>query len=255
MIQKVLRAGDRVELRRLAAVTKEQLDHGTRLYVSQLLEIVDDTRIHIAVPIDDGHMVALEIGGRFDTRFITANGVYACKTEVVNRCKRNNFFFLSMKLVSELAKDQRRQYYRLEKVRPLEYHRLSEEERTILVMLAANKFDSDVERRNLLIRLKTVEPEQIDGIMVNISGGGMKFTSAKTLVKGDFIRISLLLDDSDAAELDLFAKVIFSSDEPNKMKMYEHRVEFINMPREVREKIVKYVFVEERKLRQKDMGL
>ncbi len=255
MIQKVLRVGDRVELKRLAAVTREELDNGTRLYVSQLLDMVDDTHICISVPIDDGHMVPLEIGGRFDTRFITANGVYACKTEVVNRFKKNNFFYIGMKLVSQLAKDQRRQYYRLEKVRPLEYHKLSEEERTILVMLAANKFDSDVERRNLLIRLKTVEPEQVEGVMANISGGGMKFNSEHTLAKGDFIRISLLLDDSDAANLDLFAKVIFSSDVPNKQHLYEHRVEFINMPREVREKIVKYVFVEERKLRQKDSGL
>ncbi|MCR5683860.1 MAG: flagellar brake protein [Lachnospiraceae bacterium] len=255
MIQKVIKIGDRIELKRLAAVARDKLDHEAKLYNSQLLEMVDDTHINISVPIDSGHLIPLEVGGRFEARFITANGVYMCKVEIKERFKRDHIYYLGLKMVSDLTKDQRRQYFRLEKIRPMEYHKLLEEEKKILIMLATNKFESDVERRNLLIRLKTIEPVQVEATTVNISGGGLKFNSPETLVKGDFIRISLLLDDSDATALDLFAKVIFSTSVPNKSLMYEHRVEFINMAREVREKIVKYVFVEERKLRHKDNGI
>ena len=252
MIQSILKPGDKIEMRRLAAVAKPGGDE--RVYVSQLLEFVDDHNVHIAVPLESGNMVPLEIGGRFEMRFVTVNGIFVCKAEVSNRYRRGGLYYLAMKIFSDLVKDQRRQFFRLEKISPLRYHKLIDEEKRLLIKLATNQYSSDVERRNLLIRLKTVEPEEIDGTMANISGGGMKFFSKGELTKGDFIRINMYLDEADAAPLDLFAKVIFSEDGYDKGLDNEHRVEFINMTRELREKIVKYVFDEERRQRQKENG-
>ena len=253
MIQKILKVGDRIEMKRLAAVKTETGE--ARLYNSQLLDFVDDYNINIAVPIESGHLIPLEIGGRFELRFITGGGIYACKGEITNRFKQNTLYYLAVRLVSDLLKDQRRQYFRLEKVGPIRYHKLIDEEKKILVMLATNKFESDVERRNLIIRLKTIEPEEQDGVMANISGGGLKFHSDEELAKGDFIRISLYLDDAEPAPLDLFAKVIASVSLPDRNLKNEHRVEFINVSKELREKIVKYIFNEERRQRQKDSGM
>lgn len=254
MIQKILKVGDRIEMKRLATAGNAE-GQEVKLYNSQLLDFVDDRNINVSVPIESGHLVPLEIGGRFEIRFITTNGIYVCKGEVTNRFKQNNMYFLAVKLISELMKDQRRQYFRLDKTRPLSYHKLIEEEKKIIVALATNQLDSDVERRNLIVRLKTIEPEQIEGSMANISGGGLKFYSNVELAKGDFIRISLLLDEADAAPYDLFAKVIASESLPDRNLKNSHRVEFINMPKEVREKIVRYIFNEERRQRQKDMGM
>lgn len=253
MIQKILKVGDRIEMKRLAATGRTTQE--VRLYNSQLLDFVDEYNINISVPIESGHLVPLEVGGRFELRFITLNGIYICKAEIMNRFKQNNVYFLAVKLVSDLLKDQRRQYFRLEKVRALEYHKLIEEEKKILVALATNTYDTDIERRNLQVRLKTIEPEQQDGMMADISGGGIKFYSNEELTKGDFIRIRLLLDDLDPAPYDLFAKVIASDAMTERTYKYRHRIEFVNMPKEIREKIVKYVFNEERKRRQKDMGM
>ena len=254
MIQKILKVGDRIEMKRLAGAGKAE-GQEARLYNSQLLDFVDDRNIDVSVPIESGHLVPLEIGGRFEMRFITTNGIYVCKGEVTNRFKQNNMYFLAVKLISELLKDQRRQYFRLEKSRPLNYHKLIDEEKKIIVALATNKFDSDVERRNLMVRLKTIEPEQREGSMANISGGGLKFYSDEQLAKGDFIRITLLLDESDPLPYDLFAKVIASESMPDRTLKNSHRVEFINMAKEVREKIVRYIFNEERRQRQKDTGM
>jgi len=253
MIQKILKIGDRIEMKRLAAGDRSGTGEA-RLYNSQLLDFVDEYNVNIAIPIESGHIVPLEIGGRFELRFITSNGIYACKAEITNRFKQNNLYLMAVKLLSDLLKDQRRQYFRLEKISPLKYHKLIDEEKRILVMLATNQFESDVERRNMLIRLRTIEPEQQDGMMANISGGGIKFSSNDELVKGDFIRISLFLDDSDPLPLDLFGKVIASQNLHDKNFRNEHRIEFINMAKEVREKIVKYVFNMERQQRKKDMG-
>ncbi|MCR5332396.1 MAG: flagellar brake protein [Lachnospiraceae bacterium] len=254
MIQKILKVGDRIEMKRLAAAGKAE-GQEAKLYNSQLLDFVDDRNINVSVPIESGHLVPLEIGGRFEMRFITVNGIYVCKGEVTNRFKQNNMYFLAVKLISELVKDQRRQYFRLAKIRPLSYHKLIEEEKKIIVALATNQLDSDIERRNMMVRLKTIEPEQKEGSMANISGGGLKFYSDEELAKGDFIRISLLLDEADAAPYDLFGKVIASESLPDRTLKNSHRVEFINMPKEVREKIVRYIFNEERRQRQKDTGM
>ncbi len=254
MIQNILKVGDRIELKRLAVAGRIDGVEG-RLYNSQLLDFVDERNINISVPIESGHLVPLEVGGRFEFRFITTNGIYVCKGEITNRFKQNNMYFLAAKLISDLVKDQRRQYFRLEKSRPLNYHKLIEEEKKIIVALATNKFDDDIDRRNMMVRLKTIEPEQNEGSMVNISGGGIKFYSNEELAKGDFIRITLLLDDADAAPYDLFAKIIASESLPDRALKNSHRAEFINMSKEVREKIVRYIFNEERKQRQKDTGM
>ena len=255
MIQKILKIGDRIEMKRLATVGRTDDGQEARLYNSQLLDFADDRNINVAVPIEAGHLVPLEIGGRFEIRFITANGIYVCKGEVVNRFKQNNMYFLAVKTLSDLVKDQRRQYFRLEKVRPLCYHKLIDEEKHIIVTLATKKFDNDAERRNLMVRLKTIEPEQKNGSLSNISGGGLKFYSDEALAKGDFVRISLLLDEADTAPYDLFAKIIASESLPDRTLKNAHRAEFINMAKELREKIVRYIFNEERKQRQKDTGM
>ena len=64
-----------------------------------------------------------------------------------------------------------------------------------------------------------------------------------------------MLDEADAAPYDLFGKVIASESLPDRTLKNSHRVEFINMPKEVREKIVRYIFNEERRQRQKDTGM
>lgn len=252
MIGKFLRAGDKVELKKYNLA--EATDEKSRLYNSQLLDIKNDGQLDIAVPIEGGRIIPLEIGGRYELRFITTSGIYICKAEISNRCKQGNLYYLVMGILSELRKDQRRQYYRLEKIKPLGYHKVEGEEEDALTKVLVNRFESDLERRTIVNRLREIKGQDRSGTLSNISGGGIKFHSDEELKAGDLIRIRLLLDDADVEPLDLFARVVASEKAMNKNMSNEHRIEFVNINRDTREKIVKYVFSEERKQRQKESG-
>lgn len=252
MISKFLKIGDKIELKRYS--NSDQAEDKPRLYNSQLLDIKDDSLLNIAVPIEGGRIIPLEIGGRYELRFITASGIYICKAEISNRCKQGSLYFLVMAILSELRKDQRRQYYRLEKIRPMDYHKVGGEEAEALDKVMSNHFANDLERRTIVNKLKEHKEEDKSGTLSNISGGGIKFHSDEELTVGDIIRLRLLLDDGDAEPLDLFARVVGSEKALNRNMANEHRIEFININRETREKIVKYVFNEERKQRQKESG-
>lgn len=253
MIGKILNVGDRVEMKRYSL--GENPADKPRLYNSQLIDITSDTKLNISVPLEGGRIVPLEVGGRYELRFITTTGMYICKAEITNRCKQGNIYYLVMLILSELHKDQRRKYFRLDKIRPLAYHLLTEEEDKLLSLINENRFRDEFEHRSVVNRLRDIRAEENDGTLSNISAGGIKFHSDEILNPGDIIRISLLLDESDTEPLDLFARIIASEHAMNRNMNNEHRIEFVNINRDTREKIVKYVFSEERKQRNKEKGL
>ncbi len=90
------------------------------------------------------------------------------------------------------------------------------------------------------------------GICVDISGGGIRFTSASPLtgVNYLFIRLSLYANEKEE-NLTLIGKLV-ESDQLRGTTQYSHRVQFLfsNMNRQ--EKIIRYIFEVERLRRQRD---
>lgn len=252
MISKVLKVGDRIEM---VPYSPADVHDERRVYNSQLLEIVSDYTVLVSVPIEASHLVPLEPGERYELRFITTAGIYICKSEIRERNKRGNIYFFEMRILSELQKDQRRQYFRLEKILPILYHSLTDEETYFLEMISQYGNADNSERRALMNRLRQTVAEEHDGTLSNISGGGIKFYSAFPLHKEDRIRMKIHIEELGTAPLDLFGRVVHSEEIPNRALKQEHRIEFFNINRDTREMIVKYVFSEERKQRQKVSGL
>lgn len=252
MVSNVLKVGDRIELKRYSMSNEE--DSNNKLYMSQLLDIVGSDMVNISVPLESGHLVPLEIGERYELRFISLTGIFICKGEIMNRYKQNSLYFLVVKILSDLRKDQRRKYYRLDKIRPLKYHTLADAEMRIYDELTLA--ETDLDRRDAVIRLKDICSEtNFEGTMSNISGGGIKFHSDKPLEKGSIIRLSFRLEDTDVVTLDLLGRVVASEYVTNGNLHNEHRIEFVYINRDTRERIVQYVFAEDRKRRQKENGL
>ena len=253
MIDKILKIGDRVEMTRYSPGGADTQGR-SRCYNSQLIEIVNDHIVNITVPVESSHLVALEAGGRYELRFITTAGIYVCKAEIRERNRIGKISFFEMYILSELRKDQRRQYFRLDKIKPIQYHVLTEEEERIMEALDKSGPADSPNRRMLQSRLRELKIEELDGVLSNISGGGVKFHSEFTLEPEDRIRMKILLDDLDSEPLDLFGRVVASEGSINRELKNEHRIEFFDISRDTRERIVRYVFNEERKLRQKETG-
>ncbi len=246
MINKILSLGDRIELRKPAAlsekdnknVTKEHAK-SSRPYISQIYDILDGEQLKIAMPIVEGRVIPLPLHGRFDACFFTSGGLYQSKVVITDRYKEDGLYILVVDITSELKKFQRRQYFRLEYVMDITYKKINQEQ----IMVAVSDPQGLEEILSDGVR---------QGIALDVSGGGMRFTSAEELEKDSVIIIMFNMGITEEKEVCLIANVISSTRNQNRERMFEHRVEFTNMKNTVRENLIKFIFETERRLRKKD---
>ncbi len=87
-------------------------------------------------------------------------------------------------------------------------------------------------------------------VIVDISGGGLRFLSNHQYEPGSLIYINycLLIKDK-VKEYNLVGKVLAIKPSENRKGVYEHRVQYLNIGNEEREEIIRYIFEEERKHR------
>ena len=251
MLKNVLKVGDRIELKSISQ--SRFTESPQKVYKSQVLDILDEYRMNIAVPIESGHLVPLEIGSKYEMSFLTIGGLYMCKCEIQNRPKQNNLYYLSILVISELKRDQRRQYFRLEKVMRLNYRVISELENRLRYFMEKKAYKDDREKRIVTEKLEQLEGVVLEGTIVNVSGGGLKFASNEKHEHGTILNVSFSL--AEGIDIEAEARIIGVAEVENVRGRTEYRCEFSKIKKEIREKIVRYVFSEERRQRQKDNGL
>ncbi len=224
MLEKFIKEGNKVEMRRLSAVGKE--DGSGKYYVSKVYDLFDDNRVGILVPTERGEFVPLDIGSRLKLCFYTDEGLYQCKCMVKERFKKDRYFILVVKFTSDLEKLQRRQFFRISCIIKVRYRKPPQnEEQTV--------------------------PWQ-EATAVDISGGGMRFNSVE--YRGDDNSYEIEFDiplDNLMVHFKVIGRIVYISDLANRSGMYEYRLEFMGLQPKQREAIVRYVFDEERRRRKK----
>lgn len=145
---------------------------------------------------------------------------------------------------SPLEKFQRREYFRFECAMDIEYYKITEDEAKI------------EEIEELKRHHKEYEPEmEINhAIAVDLSGGGIRFMAEEEGKKGEYLFISMLLRSLDNNQLLEIAGRVLSCNRvegDRGKKKYEYRVQFLTRDQKKREAIIKYIFEQERKNRQK----
>ena len=98
--------------------------------------------------------------------------------------------------------------------------------------------------------------ERCKGVIVDLSGGGMKFRSEVQLKAGDQILVLLrLINARMDKQYQILGEVIECTEiRIEKMRAYESRVQFSIKDNKIREEIIRYIFEEERRNRQKVNG-
>ena len=103
-------------------------------------------------------------------------------------------------------------------------------------------------------RLNYPEDLAREAIAVDISGGGLRFVANMPGTKGDYLVLSLRLENESMNYLlEIVGKVLLCQEieSGDKEKKYEYRINFLMRDQKEREKIIKYIFEQERKSRQK----
>lgn len=228
--------GNRIELQKMKRTRKEESGLEKRkIYQSQLIDILSDDRIEISMPVEKTKLILLPVDEEYDLYFYTQNGLYQCYARVIDRYKSNKVFSLLLDLTSNLRKYQRREYYRFSCALEMNSRTLEEEE------------VQAVERNsNMLVPGLPLQRS----IIVDISGGGLRFVANYAYEVDCMILCKYhLWADGKSKEYNLYGRVLAVKEVENRPGIYEHRVQYVNIDKNNREDIIKFIFDEERKTR------
>ena len=237
MLSRIIKPGDRIELRPVEKKGNRVAEETTqnKTYNSQVQSILSDERMEIVMPMEGTKIVLLPVDAVFDMYLTTHSGLYQCFIRIIDRYKSNNVYILAVELTTNLRKYQRREYYRFSCALEMKSRELSRDEIKVV--------DTVDEYLTPGLPLK-------QSVIVDISGGGLRFLSNHQYEPGSLIYINYrLLIKEKVKEYNVVGKVLAIKPSENRKGVYEHRVQYVNMGNDDREEIIRYIFEEERKHR------
>ncbi len=243
MISDILGIGDKVEIRILQEVLRGyELSEKAHIFKSQLHDIISEDEVVLAMPMEAAKVILLPMDVRYDICFYTKKGLYNCTATIKDRYKEDNLYEIVMTLTSQLQKYQRRKFYRLECLVDFTYYILKDPDEIAMEdPYAAHEHHLK----------KYPQEERKTGVIVDISGGGVRTVTPDFIPKGTELLLffKIVMDDLEYA-FSTFAHVVDGKLIENQTDKYESRMEYKKIHKNERERIVKYIFKEEREKRQ-----
>lgn len=237
MLTKYVESGEKVELQLMVHDMDEGVEVEKKVYYSVVHDVLSDDRMEIFMPIEKSKLILLPVDSEYDMYIYTKSGLLQCFARIVDRYKSNNVYILSLELISNLRKYQRREFYRFACALEMNARGLSEEE--VNAYENGEKYISE-------------ELPLTKGIIVDISGGGIRFTTSVKYEVGSYLYCTYSLWVNNLLkEYKIISKVLRSRNIDNRPGEYECRVQFLNLHPLQREEIIKFIFDEERKNRKK----
>ncbi|MCX8130304.1 MAG: flagellar brake protein [Clostridia bacterium] len=204
-------------------------------FVSELEWVEDENIAVIAAPIYEGIIYPVPIGTYMEvyfTRKYEDSGrieMYKFRAEVLGRKTIDNIAVLEVEILSEIEKIQRRQFFRFECSIPIKYRQAV----------------SFISEHNKGIQYKKTYTR-------DISGGGLCFVTEEKLEMNKILEIELTLAEDDVRNFfGTIVRVIKLEDTDR--HCYEIGILFRKIDNKDREAIIKFIFVEQRKLRKKGL--
>ena len=250
MISEIASIGDKLELKK----TFRTMDSNNKevTYTSQILDITADNVLNIAMPIEKGRLIPLSVDDKYQMFVYSNRGLYQCNILITNRYKEGNVHILTVQILSELEKFQRRQFYRLDCILDVPYRVISELETKIIEKALRDKFTTE-EKIKWNHKLEELQKEWYQGTVTDLSGGGARFISEIELEKGSNVSLALNLQiGTIMKQLNIQGVVISSVKLLDRIGYYEHRIKYVDILKEERETIIKFIFEEERRLRKRE---
>lgn len=235
LLSKYVVPGGEVELRAIerglgpeAGTEKEKNAHR-----SQVLSVLTEDRVEVAMPIENGKLILLPVDGEYDMFFYGDNVVYQCNARVVDRYRHNSQYVLVMDLTSNLRNYQRREYYRFSCALEMDSRQLADEEE---IAVAAQE--------ELLPSLPLKS-----SVIVDISGGGLRFVAYYAYDVNSLILCKYHLRiEGKEKEYRLVGKVLAVNELEHRPGVFDHRVQYVDVNPQDREEIIQYIFDESRKV-------
>ena len=234
MLSKFISIGDKIELQAIGRSVKRSPEQPEKVYSSQVFDILSEDKIEIVMPMEKTKLILLSVDSEYELVLYGDTGLYQCNVRIVDRYKSHNVYILAVELISDLRKYQRREYYRFSCALEMNIRCLEPEEQLAL----ENK--------------EAFEPVEgipfAKGVIVDISGGGLRFLSANKFDSDSLVAVNFYLTrNQERKRYEAIGRIISVKELENRSRTYEHRIQYLNMKREIRDEIIKYIFEAERK--------
>ncbi len=251
MANEIIQIGNKIEMYEVSR--NHAAEDDPVVYISQFLQWLEHNVALIAVPFHQNHLVPLRYDIPYEMRFFTKKGLYRCRGVVQKRTKTgNNIAVAEVKFISALEKQQRRQYYRMDCILPMKYSILKEIPRD--TYQERKKAMSLEDKLKLEEKLKKRQLEMLEGTILDLSGGGIRFNSLNQQTAGDVLLLCPSIPEHVWKKIPLLlGKVISCRKIPNKEPaMFDNRIEFVEVTHMEQEQIITYIFQEERERRRRE---
>ena len=215
-----IKAGDKVEI----SLERKAVIEWDKAYVTKIEEVVDDGVVLIHAPMQKGRTVKLPIDAPCSLRISSDRGFYLFSARILEYFTRENFDVYSFKLTTKGEKTQRRDFFRFKCAIEVNY-----------VVLKDNGEPNDEGEKEAMIR--------------DMGGGGLRLLSKEIIPKSVIIRIILLLDTN---EFMIFGKILRSEYNVHSVYPYQYRVQFTAMTTAEQDKLIQYIYQEQRKSLSRD---
>lgn len=246
-VSDVIRPGDKIDISYFQQVGRqEKCGEIPAVYKSQVLDINEREELEISMPAEGGKLVLLPLGIRYEFVFYSRGGFYRAIGQIKERYKSENVYMLRIELKSQLEKFQRREFFRYPCVLEMGYYTITQEEYQM----------GSGEAIFIKLREEKISNREYQGTIVDLSGGGIRFYTEQELETGQYVLLEVhLQNESLDKQYYIIGNVISCTRTDRGIgKQFEARAKFLIRDDNTREEIIRFIFEEERKSRQRDRG-
>lgn len=188
------------------------------------MDMVNDYTMFLATPIHHNVLFPIAIGTTIKIKYFKKNiGMYVFTAEVIGRKNVQNISYIKIKRTSDITREQRRNFFRLE------------------ILLNAH-----------IKKLKPYDEEEklMNVLTKDISGGGARIISKEKLEVNSIVEIRL---EMDKAPIVVQGKVIRCVPYVESDFNYDSAIVFVNIHEKIRAQIISFIFDYQRKMKRKGL--
>lgn len=242
-MEQKIQIGDKINLIKIEKRLSVDPEKKLVQYNSKVLDEGENGHYYISMPIQEGKLIPFSVGQEFEATFLTKSGLLRSQIIVCGRFKKGELFFMEIELTSSLTKVQRREFFRFSCRIPMEYRVIEEAEREIVEPGDAYYADE-------------VDLNWKNGVILDLSGGGVRFVCGVQEKKYSLLQVRFQIEIAGKPDvIYTYARLLRIQRNENQTGLFDVRLEFWRMDQGTREKIIRYIFEEQRKNRSKQLGL
>ena len=234
MLEELIKVGDKTVFYK-SSYKNKNVDENKRLYIGQIEKILSDSELVISGDNDGIKDIFCE-NECYIVDIYSSNKVYRCSVYYISDYTEEDKYCFTIEPVSPLQKIQRRRHQRYSCHMFFSYYVLQEEQVRDIIDKGWESID---------VETYSSRSKLIQNSLVDISGGGLRFTSDRKINIGDYLFCLLKIDDIGSS-FPVIGEVVYSDRFVNDNDKFDVRIKYIGITEDQRRDVVEFVFWLER---------